>query len=79
MPASLATEADAFKGAIGGAAANRAWDDGNWTGGFFDQTLDGSPVAVLGEFHAVAGTPQVEDEDTGFIGLSGAFGAHARE
>ena len=79
MPASLATEADAFKGAIGGAAANRAWDHGNWTGGFFDQTLDDFPAAVLGEFHAVTGTPQVEDEDTGFVGLSGAFGAHVRE
>ena len=79
MPASLATEANAFKGAIGGAAANRAWDDGNWTGGFFDQALDGSPVAVLGEFHAVAGTPQAKDGDTGFSGLSGAFGAHAGE
>ena len=79
MPASLGTEVDAFQGAIGGAAANHAWDDGNWTGGLFDQVLDGSPVAVLGEFHAVAATPQVEDGDTGFIGLSGAFGAHARE
>ena len=78
-PASLEREADAFRGAIGGAAAGRAWNDGNWTGSFFGPILDGSPVAVLGEFHAVAGTPQVEDRDTGFIGLSGAFGAHAGE
>ena len=79
MPASLATQADAFKSAIGGAAANRAWEDGNWTGGFFGYTMDGLPAAVLGEFHAVTGTPRVEDEDTGFIGLSGAFGTHAIE
>ena len=80
MPASLATETDTFRGAIGGAADDRAWDDGTWTGGFFGQTVDGSPspTAVLGEFHAVTGTPQVEDGDTGFIGLSGAFGAHAK-
>ena len=78
MPASLTTETDTFKGAIGGAADDRAWDDGTWTGGFFGQTVDGSPTAVLGEFHAVTGTPQVEDADTGFIGLSGVFGAHAK-
>ena len=35
------------------------------------------PAAVLGEFHVATGTPQVEQHDTGFIGISGAFGAHA--
>lgn len=78
MRASLATETGDFTNTIGGAANGGAWEDGHWSGGFFGQshTLDGFPAAVLGEFHAVRGRPQVEAGDTGFIGLSGAFGAH---
>ena len=79
MSASLLAETDAFsfKGAIGGEVDSRTWDDGNWTGGFFDWTEGDHPSAVLGEFHATTGTPQSGDGDAGFIGLSGAFGAHA--
>ena len=81
MRASLATETGDFKNTIGGAANGRAWEDGHWTGGFFGESHttaagNGFPAAVLGEFHAVRGTPQVEDGDAGFIGLSGVFGAH---
>lgn len=78
MRASLATETGDFTNTIGGTANGRAWEDGRWAGGFFGQshTMDGFPTAVLGEFHAVRGTPQVEAGDTGFIGLSGVFGAH---
>lgn len=66
-----------FKGAVAGGVDRRTWDDGNWTGGFF-RWIHGRPSAVLGEFHAATGTPQVGDGDAGFIGLAGAFGAHAK-
>lgn len=75
-----------FKGPVGGGADGRTWDNGHWMGGFFQWTVvrDASgnivryPAAVLGEFHAATGTPQVGDGDAGFIGLAGAFGAHAK-
>ena len=77
MSASLRPHTSAVEGSAGGAAEGRAWDAGSWTGGFFGQTTNGYPAAVLGEFHVATGAPQVEQHDTGFIGISGAFGAHA--
>ena len=68
---------EVFSGsATGGFNRSVSWDDGSWSGAFYGKAEDGTPAAVLGEFHVVTGEPEDTGYgDTGFLGFSGAFGA----